>query len=248
MLKTISFINLKGGVGKTTVSVNLAYFLAEKLNAKVLFIDNDKQGNASQFFEADTDLSLADLLMQAAATADVVKKTRYKNIDIIPADMSLASANFAVLQNTEIEQHKILDKALTSVQNSYDICIIDNPPDINLSVLNALIVTDEIIVVTVPDEYSGHGIDEMKNQIQLAKQYNPNLIYRGCVFNKMSGSSTSLYYRGLIEENHPIFHTSLHYSKDWLNTTTQKKLSIFELSPRCRFARDMKNFIAELLR
>lgn len=244
-MRILSFLNLKGGPGKTTLAVNTAYFLGEELSARVLVIDNDKQGNASQFFNVNTELSLADLLLNQATTADVIQKTRYSHVDIIPSDMALATACLSILQNTDVEQHKILAKALSSVYEDYDICIIDNAPDINISVLNAMVISDEIIIVTVPDEYSQRGIKEMKTQIELARHYNPNLVYR-CLFNKMTGSTTSLFYRGEIAKNHPIFHTNIHYSKDWPNATTQKKLSIFELSPRCVLARDMKSFLSEL--
>ena len=246
-MQIISFINLKGGVGKTTIAVNTAYYLAQAIGVKVLVIDNDKQGNASQFFDASAEPSLADLFMNEAATAEAVHKTRYENIDIISSDMSLADANLAILQNQQIEQHRILEKALQPVQSAYDFCLIDNPPDINISVLNALVVTDEIIVVAAPDEYSQRGIAKMESQIELARQYNPGLAYRGCLLNKMSGTSTCFYYRDQIQLNHPVFRTHLHYTKDWLDAATRKKLSIFELSPRCGFARDLKKFIEELL-
>ncbi|WP_333594551.1 ParA family protein [Anaerospora hongkongensis] len=245
-MQTIAFINLKGGPGKTTIATNTACYLAEKLGTTVLFVDNDKQGNASQFFGAQTERTLADILLQKATTAEVIQKTRYENIDIIAADMCLAAANLALL-NQEEEQHNILARAFAPIQTSYDFCIIDNPPDINLSVLNALIVTDEMIVVSNPDEYSLQGIKEMEPQIELARQYNPNLVYRGCLINKMSGTSTSYHYRDKIRQSHPVFKTNLRYTRDWLDATTLHKVSIFELSPRCAFAQDLKKFIEELL-
>ncbi|WP_231037756.1 ParA family protein [Pectinatus frisingensis] len=80
-MKTFSFINKKGGVGKTTITVNLAYAIAESCDLKVLVIDNDDQGNDSQFFDAEPEKSLADILLGKADIQEVIQPTRYSNID-----------------------------------------------------------------------------------------------------------------------------------------------------------------------
>ena len=162
-MKTISFINLKGGVGKTTVSTNLAYLLAESWELSVLFIDNDKQGNASRWFGADEAKgTLANILMDGAKVSDVIQHSRIPNIDFVAADMGLLEANFQVLSEQEERQDILLKNALAEVADRYDICIIDNPPDINMSVFNALMVTDDVIIVTLPEADSIEGIRKME--------------------------------------------------------------------------------------
>ena len=79
-MKTFSFINKKGGVGKTTITVNMAYAIAESCDLRVLVIDNDDQGNDSQFFDAEPEKSLADILLGKANIQDVIQSTRYSNI------------------------------------------------------------------------------------------------------------------------------------------------------------------------
>ena len=247
-MKTISFINLKGGVGKTTVSSNVAYALAASYGAKVLFIDNDKQGNASSWFNVSAgEKSLTNILLDGAKVKDVVQKTRYENIDIIASDMDLMEANLAVLTDTEIEQQKILQKALAEVKEQYEICIIDNPPDINISVLNALVVTDEVIIITTPDAYGHQGVHQMVKQIELAKQYNPNLLFRGVLMNKFASTFYGFDYISELKKQYPVFKIKLRFTKEKMDVSTLKKVSIFELSPGCGFARDLVKFLDELL-
>ena len=115
-MKTISFINLKGGVGKTTLSTWLAYLLAESWDVRVLFIDNDKQGNASRFFGADEQRgTLTHILMDGASARDVLQHSQYPNIDFITADMGLVEANYAVIGDQETRQDVILKDALAEV-------------------------------------------------------------------------------------------------------------------------------------
>ena len=158
-MKTLSFINLKGGVGKTTIATNLAYLAAEAWGLHVLFIDNDKQSNASRWFDADKEAgSLTNILMDDAKASEVIQHSRYEGIDFIAADMGLIEANYAVIADQETRQDVILKNALTEVSGHYDLCIIDNPPDINMSVFNALTVTDDVIIVTLLEQDSIEGI------------------------------------------------------------------------------------------
>ena len=134
-MKTLSFINLKGGVGKTTIATNLAYLVAESWGLRVLFVDNDKQGNASRWFGADEEKgTLTNILMDGANASDVLQHSRYEGIDFIASDIGLIEANYAVIGDQETRQDVILKNALEEIAGNYDLCIIDNPPDVNMSV------------------------------------------------------------------------------------------------------------------
>lgn len=249
-MKTISFINLKGGVGKTTIATNTAYILSQVYETRVLLIDNDKQGNASQFFGADTDENkqLADILTGEKNSPDsVISKTKYKGLDIIPSDMSLAAANMALLQDGEKEQFAMLAKFTDKIKNDYDFCIIDNAPDINISVLNALVITNEVIVVSTPDEYSLQGMKEMQEQIDLAREFNNTILFRGCLMNKFTKTLNSFTMKARIKKNYPVFNTNIRLTQDRLNVSTVNKTPILEQSPRCGFSQDIKKFVRELL-
>ena len=139
-MRTIGFINWKGGVGKTCIAINTAYALAESWGARVLFIDMDKQANASYWFgKDDTKGTLGNILVKgtsaeevsnikAMSAEEVIQKTRYPKIDLIAGDPNLLDINLAILKNNVGRQDNILKEALKRVQGKYDICIVDNPP------------------------------------------------------------------------------------------------------------------------
>jgi len=247
-MKTISFINAKGGVGKTTVADNTAYILGEMYGMRVLVIDIDKQGNTSQFFEVDKEdqRNLADVLVDESME-NVIRKTKYKNIDVIPADMNLAAANMILLEDQDREQHSVLKRVLTKFADQYDFCIIDNAPDVNVSVLNGLVITDEVIIIANPDEYSLSGIKTMQEQIDLARLYNPNINFRGCLMNKFEKTHHSFLMKAKVKRNYPVFNTNIRFTKDRLNIITENKIPILEYSSRCGFSQDLKKFVKELL-
>ena len=166
-MRIAAIINLKGGVGKTITSINTAYVLSE-IGKKVLVVDNDKQGNTSKFFGVHSyeRASLADIMAKGASAADVIRKTEFKNIDVIPANMELLTANKAVLLDTTKPQQVRIKAALEAVQGDYDFCIIDCAPDINMSVINALTAADEFIIPIKIDNFTLDGVKEIMSQAE----------------------------------------------------------------------------------
>ena len=145
-MKIISIINLKGGVAKTLTADNMAHVLAVFHNKRVLLVDNDKQGNTSKAFGVHSydDKSLSDVLTaRRLDVREVIKKTRFENIDVLPANMTLIRANMEVLMDTTRPQQTRLRAALDPVAGQYDFCIIDNAPDINISTINALVASTD---------------------------------------------------------------------------------------------------------
>ena len=246
-MKTFSFINKKGGVGKTTITVNMAYAIAESCDLRVLVIDNDDQGNDSQFFAASPEKSLADILLGKEDVWQVIQPTRYPKIDIVASGAALLDANVAVIKDEEIVQQSILKESLAKVAAKYDVCLIDNPPTINASVINALVASDEVIIVTTPDIYGIRGVAQMVDYIEAIKEYNPSLKFRGCLLNKFSATPHGFRCINLLEKQFPLFNTRIRYTKDKLEASAEERKSIFEYSPNCGFARDLVQFFKELL-
>lgn len=264
-MKTISIINLKGGVGKTAVVTNAAFALANFWGAKVLVIDNDKQGNASLFFGGDpAKATLTNLLLDGVTTKDCIQTTRYTpewfvqrrreqrkavrfhdaRIDVIVSDMRLMHANLEKLRNKEDAQDDILKNALGEVANDYDICLIDNPPDINISVLNALVASDSVIIVSTPDAYSAQGVYEMKSMIDKeVRLFNPALRLDGVLVNKFITSTRGTALIHEMEQKLPVFRQRIRFTRDKLNESTQLRKSIYEFSPQCGFAMDLGEFL-----
>lgn len=148
-MKTISIINLKGGVAKTLTTISMAHILSERHGKRVLVVDNDKQGNTSKTFGVHSYErgSVAELMLDRNADlADIICHTRYQRIDVIPANMKLLTANMQVMMDSSRPQQTRLRAALRKVQDQYDYCLIDNAPDINISTINALVASNEAII------------------------------------------------------------------------------------------------------
>ena len=255
-MRTVSFINFKGGVGKTTVSTNFAYAIFCMLRdsgVRILFIDNDKQGNASDWFEADRQYgTIANILMGDVPVRKVIQHTRYECIDLIAADTGLMEANAHLLEGENGNEAVILREALQEVAGEYDLCIIDNPPDINMSVLNALSITDDVIIVTFPEKDSLAGAKEILGHIKQVKKFNRGLTLSGIFVNAFSGHKTVYQCIDEMKNKHlPVYRTKIHYAdreaKNFLNVARQGKKSIFEVSPCCKVARDIFDFSREYL-
>lgn len=262
-MRTIGFINWKGGVGKTSIAINTAYALAESWGARVLFIDMDKQANASYWFgTAEKKGTLSNILVRGTDAAEVsnispmtaqevIQKTRYENIDLIAGAPNLLDVNLAILKNKIGWQDNILKEALKPVQGNYDVCIVDNPPDSNIPVLNGLEIIDDVIAVTLPNRFSLHGIEQLEEEI---KNYNAilklKIEIRGVLVNQFT--STAGCYE-IIQELKTRGYKILPYirggktSQKWLDRVINERKSIYEISPRCSFARDLLKFIEELV-
>ena len=137
-MKTISNINLKGGVAKTLPADSMAHVLATFHNKRVLLVDNDKQGNTSKSFGVHSydDNSISDVMTaRRLDPREVIKKTRFENIDVMPANMTLIRANMEVLMDSTRPQQTRLRSTLNAIaeENFYDFCIIDHAPAINIS-------------------------------------------------------------------------------------------------------------------
>lgn len=264
-MKTISFINLKGGVGKTTIVTNAAFALANFWGARVLVIDNDKQGNASLFLGGDPKkASLANLLLGEATAKECIQPTRYTSewfvqrrreqrkavlfhdarIDVIVSDMGLMFVNYEKLREQESAQDDILKKALSDVADDYDVCLIDNPPDINISVLNALVASESVIIVSTPDAYSVQGVYEMVGMIDKeVRSLNSALRLDGVLINKFVASANGNAYVQEMEQKLHVFRQRIRLTRDKTDESTRLRKSIYEFSPQCGFAADLGAFL-----
>lgn len=241
-MRTLSFINLKGGTGKTTLSTNTAIAFAQN-GAKVLFIDNDKQGNTSAFFNANPDVGLDDLYLTNATAKDVIQKTVYPNLDIISGSMNLKAVEIKLLQKDNAISASILEDKLRPVFSKYDLCVIDNPPDVGVTVINALLFTTDVIVVTTPDEDSISGVDEIYTQLNSinAKGFNIK-----CVFNQYLATDLSWDYKEYLKKKYSVFETTIRFNRKFLQIAKKEKKPVFEISARCGFSQDFFKFMSEL--
>ena len=212
MMKTISIINLKGGVAKTISAINIAYTLVKVHGKKVLLIDNDKQGNTSKFFNLHNyeDKSLADLLTDRDCNIHgVIKSTAYEGLDIIPANMNLLRANKEILLDVSRPQQTRLKKALSQLTDEYDFCIIDNAPDINMTVINALVATDDVLVPIKVDKFAFDGLELLIDQITDVMEFNENITFKGCFITMFQKNGVNVQGNEYLSSStdYPLFHT-----------------------------------------
>ena len=180
MGKIIAFANQKGGVGKTTSAVNIAASLGI-LGYNVLLVDLDPQGNATSGVgvpKKALKLTVQDLLVGEADIEDVIIKTKFTNLSIVPANISLAGAEFQLF-DTENSQTE-LKEALYKVKDNYNYIIIDCPPSLGILTMNALATADGVIVPMTCEYYALEGLSQLMISIRQTKKfYNPTLEITG---------------------------------------------------------------------
>lgn len=189
---TTAVVNQKGGVGKTTTTVNLAAYLST-FGKKVLLIDLDPQGNASVAFGIDRGASSAciyNVLTEDAPISQIIQKTSISSLDIVPSTPQLAGAEVELV--TAEAREGRLKKALFEVRDRYDHIFIDCPPSLNLLTVNALSAADEVIVPIQCEYYALEGISQLMQTLQLVRErLNPALKIRGVLLT-MYNSRTIL--------------------------------------------------------
>ena len=176
-MKVIAFANQKGGVAKTTTTLNLAVAFAEKGN-RVLCVDMDPQGNLtmSQGIDPDTvETSMYDVLVHHMPIKDVI---RSREIDVACASIDLAGAEIAM--SAQIGRERSLSKALKVVEDDYDFVCIDTPPSLGLLTINALTAADKVIVPVQCEYLSMRGLIQLQNTLQMIREnLNPDVQIEG---------------------------------------------------------------------
>lgn len=254
-MKTISILNLKGGVGKTFTAANMAYELYRR-GYKALLLDNDKQGNLSKAYDRYDAESVAPITRLLSGDwvhpDEIIQQTDYEGIDIVTANMSLFGATWnltreesenQLLRYEQLGKSKIEYHGDCTVWGKYDYCIIDNPPDIGLNVLNALAITDEVIVPVKLDNYALEGLDIVAEQIEDIKAFNPAIRLAGVLvtsYQNTDGESAAVEW--LEEQGKYNIMGIIRYSKK-VAEHSFKRMSIYEYSPCCGAAQGYKKFV-----
>lgn len=249
MARIIAVTNQKGGVGKTTTTVNLSACLAD-VGKRVLLIDIDPQGNAtSGLGQGGVGVhSIYDVLIGGIGVQDAIIRTGYGELDLLPSTISLAGAEIELV---DIERREgLLKQALQPILPNYDYIMMDCPPSLGLLTLNALTAADSVLVPIQCEYYALEGVGQLMNTLKLVQnRMNPNLEVEGVVLTMLDGR-TNL---GL-----QVVQEVKKYFKDRVFTTIVPRnvrlseapshgLPIHLYDPKCQGALAYRELAAELI-
>jgi chromosome partitioning protein len=180
MARIISVANQKGGVGKTTTTVNLGACLAY-VGKKVLLVDIDAQGNATSGIgikKADVQTDIYDVLVNEVPIRETILASSRENLDIVPATLQLAGAEIELA--TKMARETRLKVALKEVTAQYDYILIDCPPSLGTLTINAFTASDSILIPVQCEYYALEGLSQLLNTVRLVqKHFNPDLEIEG---------------------------------------------------------------------
>ncbi|CAI2563274.1 Sporulation initiation inhibitor protein Soj [Apilactobacillus kunkeei] len=188
----ISLANQKGGVGKTTTSVNLGADLAT-MGKRVLLIDADAQGNATSgvgIQKSDIQKDIYDILVNEEPISEAIIPSKHERLDIVPATIQLSGADIEL--TPQMARETRLLNALKSVSDQYDYVLVDCPPSLGLITVNAFTASDSILIPVQTEYYALEGLSQLLNTVQLVKKhFNPDLDVEGVLLT-MYDSRTKL--------------------------------------------------------
>ena len=221
MCKIIAVANQKGGVGKTTTSINLAASLGV-LEKKVLLIDSDPQGSASSGLGIDTDnfkYGTYEVIEQSCDVKDAITKSSAINVDIIASNIDLVAIEIELVDIEDREY--MLKKSLKSIKSKYDYIIIDCAPSLGLLTINALTASDSIIIPIQCEYFALEGLGKLLNTIKSIQKIHNSLL-------EIEGLLLTMYDSRLRLSNQVVEEVKNHFNNMVFKTIIQRNVSLGE--------------------
>lgn len=251
MAKVIGFINQKGGVGKTTSTINVATYLAEA-GKRVLLVDLDPQGNASSGLGINAkslEKNLYHVMILGSLPQEIILRTETEGLHIIPAAQDLAGAE---IEMVHIEGREFrLYQSLRHIQSYYDYILIDSPPSLGLLTINGLVASDEVIIPVQTEYYALEGLSQLLGTIELVREHlQPKLKIMGALLTMYDRRNRLA--RQVISEVRahfpgPVFETVIPRSVRLAEAPSFGK-SILDFDAFSKGARAYKSVVREILK
>jgi len=208
-MTTVTVVNQKGGVCKTTLCRNLGYLLASKYGKRVLLIDLDSSGNLSSFFGFETTDDVVCGAAKIISNLDMdphegICDTRVQNLKIITGSEYLGRTERDVKSDNSSPQQKRLQYQLNKIKDEFDYCLVDCPPTVSDSILvyNSLVASDQVIIPCVPSKDSVQGVSKVQDMVEgVNRWFNDRLTIRGVVFFRIGHKTID---KDLVRQKLPV--------------------------------------------
>ena len=254
-MRTFAILNMKGGVGKTTTAINLAYLLAAEYRRRVLLSDADPQANATHALlrPGQEWCGLAGLLGGYATVYDeLVVSSDIPNLDVMPASDELWEIDLrertgdGLLHGTVNALRDLRDAAVED--DAYDVLVIDCPPNFSTACVAAVNAADRIIIPVLPDAFSAAGMGSLTRQIDGVRRLHPDVRVAGCLVNQWHNAAVVTDATAYLRENSPVpvFDTVIRRTDKVLESTWARE-PVQTWSPFSSAARDYRAWVKELL-
>jgi chromosome partitioning protein len=190
-MRSIACLSFKGGTGKSTTALALSVGIVQRLpDARLLLVDNDPQSNATLIMldgKPADEPTLADVLLDQADVTEAIRKTRIDRLDLLPADRRLADCT-SVLAEVELGKERRLSRALKSIENEYDFCIVDSPGQWSLLAVNILQAVDDVICPIELGAFGIAGLERLQETVDRVRDFlqHPKLAIISCLITRVT--------------------------------------------------------------
>ncbi|MBM6926941.1 ParA family protein [Pseudoflavonifractor phocaeensis] len=250
-MKTFAIVNRKGGVGKTTTAVNLAYVLATGCRLRVLLVDADGQANATQILLPPGEYAGLGALLRGYACCwdELVIPTDVDGLHVLPAAEDLGALDLEAAGGDRSRCYRAVRDMREALEEdgAYDVMVIDCPPNLSAACVAAILASDSVIIPVLSDACSATGVGDLVEQIASLRSLHPALRVAGVLVNQWHRSpvvEVSVAY--LREEGMvPVYDTVIRRT-DKVPESSWARMAVQQWSPFCSAARDYRAWVAEL--
>ena len=250
-MRTFAIVNRKGGVGKTTTAVNLAYVLATSCHLRVLLVDADGQANATQILLPRGEYAGLGALLRGWAVCydELTVHTDVDGLDVLPAAEDLWALDLEAAGGDRGRCYRAIRDMREAMEedDAYDVMVIDCPPNLSAACVSAILASDAVIIPVLSDACSATGVADIVSQIESLRAMRPDLRVGGVLVNQWHRADIvedAVAY--LRESGAPVYDTVIRRT-DKVVESSWSQVPVQVLSPFCSAARDYRAFAAELL-